>query len=231
MRLIGNWLKKVKLNFLFWVMKQKWYQWLMINVVPFLRLSTYYAMPSNENFIKWGPLMRRGYKKIQPGDIILTVDKKKLAAKVIGSATADHVGDHSFVPSHAALCVAKGEDFEIAEMTHHDFTRSTWEDVCYESTRVVILRCSAFDEYYINEVLIPECLSFKDKKYDTSFSMGVDELICSELVYFADKERRLVVNLDPILGFKPYISPIGLYKAKNCFVVWDSNEEGNEQPH
>jgi hypothetical protein len=84
MRLIGNWLKKVKLNFLFWVMKQKWYQWLMINVVPFLRLSTYYAMPSNENFIKWGPLMRRGYKKLQPGDIILTVDKKKLAAKVIG---------------------------------------------------------------------------------------------------------------------------------------------------
>jgi hypothetical protein len=51
------------------------------------------------------------------------------------------------------------------------------------------------------------------------------------LVYFADKERRLVVNLDPILGFKPYISPIGLYKAKNCFVVWDSNEQGNEQPH
>jgi hypothetical protein len=225
MRWIGKKLKKLKMEIIFWIIKQKWYQWLMINVVPFLRFSTYYALPSNNEFLKWGSLCRRGYKHLQPGDIILTVDDKKLGSMVIGGATADHVGETNFIPSHAALCVGKGEDFEVAEMTHHHFTESAWEDVCFESTRVVILRCKAFDEHYIKEVLIPTCKSFKDKKYDVTFSMGIETLICSELVYFADKERRLIVNLDPILGFKPYISPLGLYKAKNCFVVWDSDEE------
>ena len=227
MKWIGKKLKKLKLEILFWIMKQKWYQWTMIHVVPFLRFSTYYALPSNKEFQKWGALSRRGYKHLKPGDIILTVDDKKLGSMVIGGATADHTGENDFIPSHAAQCIGKGDDFEVAEMTHHHYTRSAWEDLCFEATRVVIMRCESFDDAYINDVVIPTCLGFKDKKYDLTFSMGIDTLICSELVYFADKERRLIVNLDPILGFKPYISPLGLYKAENCFVVWDSEKETN----
>ena len=218
-------LRKIWLESIFWFMKTRFYKWLLLSVIPFMRLSTYYSEPANEKFLKWGALARRGYKHLEPGDIILTIDNKKLGSAIIGAATSERTNDYSFTPSHAALCIAKDEDFEIAEMTHHHFTKSTWEDVCYESTRVVILRCKAWDEYYINKILIPECLSFENKKYDTSFSMGVEELICSELVYFADKERRLIVDLDPILGFKPYISPMGLYKSRNCSVIWDSEQE------
>jgi len=55
--------------------------------------------------------------------------------------------------------------------------------------------------------------------------MGVKALYCSELVYQSDFERRLDVNLEDLAGLgRKYISPDGLYKAKNVRVVWDSDE-------
>lgn len=194
--------------------------------MPYLRVSTYYALPSNPHYEKWGALAERGYEKLQPGDIILALDEKKLASIIIGQATAEEdPNSYPFVPSHAALCVSKNRTFEVAEMTHLDYTKSTWHDVCYEATRVVIIRCDDFDKDYIKNVLIPTSLSFDGKKYDVKFAQGIDELICSELVYFSDKEHRLDVSLDPVLGFQPYISPVGLLKAKNCKVIWDSDLE------
>ena len=228
MKLIGSIskrFKKIKLEILFWIISQKWYRWIMMNVIPYIRLTTYYALPENPDYDKWGALMNKGYESLQPGDIILAIDKEKLTTKVIGGATAEFgQGEVLFVPSHAALCVSKDGKFEVAEMTHTNFTQSTWSDICYEATRVVILRCVHWDKDYINKQVIPTCKSFKDKKYDVKFHQGADELICSELVYFSDPERRLDVSLDPILGFDPYISPVGLLKAKNCVLVWDSNK-------
>ena len=222
----GEGLRLLVSNILAWLYAQQWFHNFMIKVVPKLRLSTYYAEPTNKNYIKWGALARKGYKHLQPGDIILALDEKKLSNIIIGKATAKYAdGEVPFVPSHAALCVAKKSDFEIAEMTHHHYTKSTWEDVCYEATRVVIARCKDWDQSYVQKKVIPECLSFKDKKYDVIFDQGKKELICSELVYFADVERRLDVNLDPILGFKPYISPVGLLKGKNVEIIWDSEQE------
>jgi hypothetical protein len=197
-----------------------------MRIVPFLRLSFYYSRPSNKKYPTWGPLAFKGHQILQPGDIILSLDNKKLLTFIIGKATADNNPDlYPFVPAHAALCVDKDSIFEVAEMTHHDYTKSTWLDVCSEATRVVILRCNDFDQDYIKNVLIPTCLSFKDKKYDVKFIQGIAELACSEMVYFSDAEHRLDVKLDPIMGLAPYISPVGILNAKNCKVVWDSDLE------
>lgn len=207
---------------------QSWYTNLMVNIIPKLRMTTYYALPTNKKFEKWGALARIGHKHLKAGDILLALDEKKLSSKVIGNATAKFGdGEVDFVPSHAALCVEASYDskFEVAEMTHLDYTKSTWEDICFEATRVMIVRCTDWDEKYIKEKVIPTCLSFEDKKYDLKFEQGMKELICSELVYFSDPEKRLKVNLDPVLGFDPYISPVGLLKGKNVEIIWDSNKE------
>ncbi|MDD3412376.1 MAG: hypothetical protein PHY47_00060 [Lachnospiraceae bacterium] len=218
--------KKLWLKFLMWMMQRTFFHFIVMKIVPYLRFSVYYSKPSNKKYPTWGPLAYKGYQILQPGDLIFSLDAKKLLTFVIGKATADSDPSlYPFVPAHAALCVAKDSDFEVAEMTHHNYTKSTWMDVCSEATRVVIARCEDFDQSYIDNVLIPTCLSFEDKKYDVKFIQGIDELACSEMVYFSDAEHRLNVKLEPIMGLDPYISPVGLLNAKNCKVVWDSDLE------
>lgn len=209
-------LSKIRNNFLGWLMRTKLYNWLLKDVIPYIRFTTYYAHPTNKNYPKWGALLNEGYKQLKPGHIILTVDEKKLTTKLISAFT----GEEGF--SHAAQCLSKDGVFEIAEMTHSDFTRSTWADVCFESTRVVILECTDYDEEYIEvmKTLTPE---FSDKPYDNMFKMGIEALSCAELCYMYDYQNRMKVNLEPILGQKPYISPMGLYKGQNIRVVWDSD--------
>ena len=222
-----KYVRKLWLEQVFKIMNKPWYTKFMKDYLPKIRFSLYYSLPSNERFHNWGPLLNDLQSKIKAGDIILTIDEKKLTSLIIGKATASFSKDKSedsFVPGHAALVVATEGDYQVAEMTHLNFTKSTVSDVLYQSTRVVVLRCDAFDENYVQNVLVPTCNTFTDKVYDQRFQQGIQELICSELVYFADKERRLDVNLDPVLGFNPYISPVGLYKAKNCKVIWDSNK-------
>jgi hypothetical protein len=215
-------------KFLFWLVSTRLYLWAMKKVIPFIRFTTYYAIPENKKFAQWGPLERKGYARLQPGDLVFTIDKMKFSSMVIGRATAK-LGHKKplFTPSHIALCVAKGSEFEIAEMTHNDFTRSTWEDVTRGSTRVVIGRIDNWDKEYITDVVIPTTLSFSGKKYDDRFLMGEDSLACSELPYFADKERRAKVNLEPIIGTEPYITPVGWILADNIEFIWDSNAELN----
>ena len=106
-----------------WLTNTKLWAWLLIKVVPFIRFTTYYTDFRGHQFII-------GYKRLQPGDIILTKDKRKLTTVLIGGEF-----------THAALCVNLGRPYEIAEMTHHDYTKSFFFDVCKESDRVVILRC------------------------------------------------------------------------------------------
>ena len=219
-------LKKIWYTILFKIIRSNIYNWIMKKVIPFIRFSTYYALPENKDFIQWGALERRGYKYLKPGDLIFTIDNKKLASKIIGSATKNVGGKQPyFMPSHVALCVDLNSEFEIAEMTHHDYTKSTWNDVCRESTRVVIGRCKDWDEAYIQNTIIPMALSFKNKKYDNAFVMGIDSLACSELPYFADLEHRAKVNLQPVIGEQPYITPVGWVLGENIEIIWDSNLE------
>jgi len=192
-----------------WVTETKVYWWLLIHVIPYIRFSMYYT-----SFRGWK--YHAGYLLLQPGDIILTKDSKKLTTLLIGGTW-----------THAAQCVGKHgtsqyPGFEIAEMTHHHFTRSHFFDLCKESDRVAIIRCWSYDPCYVGAV-IEKCLSFKDAEYDVDFDLGVTQLYCSELVYQADFDRRLEVDLGDIAGLgTKYISPTGLWEAKNVDVIWDS---------
>ena len=190
---------------LVWFTNTYFYYWLLTKIVPYIRFTTYYPKIRGAKY-------HEGYRFLQRGSIVLTRDNKKLTSLLIGGEF-----------SHAAFCVSNSDrHYQIAEMTHNNYTKSWFFDLCKEADRVVILGCTAFDKYYVNEI-IDKCESFQDVKYDIHFKMGVKALYCSELIYEADFERRLQVELDDIRSLgREYISPDGLYHAKNTYVVWDS---------
>lgn len=182
----------------------------MTNVIPFVRMSMYYTTMRGWKY-------HRGYKLLKPGHIILTTDKSKLSTLIIGGEFA-----------HAGFCISKDGEFECAEMTHTNFTHSTFADMCFQADRVVIVECLAFDENYVKNVMIPKTLTFENSKYDDNFTLGLGNefLYCSEMVLEADVEKRMQVNLEDliVLGRK-YLSPTGLYKMSNGRIVWDSDKE------
>lgn len=220
-------LKKIKSRLLLAFMQTRVYSWLLLHVIPYIRFTTYYTSLRGWKYI-------RGYALLRPGDIILCLDRKKLTALLIP-------GDFS----HAALCVGKAQgdnpqppnplirgqikgestEWEVSEMTHTNYTKSCFFDICKESDRVAILRCKDWDPEYVKNV-IAACESFDNAVYDIKFDLGVQALYCSELVYQSDFERRLDISLDDIEGLgRQYISPTGLSKAKNCDWIWDSDRE------
>jgi len=192
---------------LVWLMNTQAYGWMLKHVIPYIRFTTYYTSLRGAKY-------QDGYRKLEPGHIILTIDKKKLTSLLIP-------GDFA----HAALCVSKfstSGNYEIAEMTHTDYTKSYFFDLCKEADRVVIMKCHDWDEEYTKKV-IAKCIEFEDAIYDVKFGFGVKALYCSELVYQSDFERRLDVNLEDLAGLgREYISPTGLYHANNIEIVWDS---------
>lgn len=193
---------------LVWFMNTRAYSWLLKHVIPYIRFTTYYTSLRGAKY-------KAGYAKLRPGHIILTLDRKKLTSMLIPGGFA-----------HAALCLNKSVgSYEIAEMTHTDYTKSYFFDICKEADRVVILKCTAWDAEYTKKV-IAKCRTFEGAVYDVQFAFGVKALYCSELIYQADFERRLQVNLEDLAGLgREYISPTGLFNAKNVRIVWDSDEE------
>tara|TARA_Y100000310_G_scaffold298173_1_gene331840 strand:- start:619 stop:1128 length:510 start_codon:yes stop_codon:yes gene_type:complete len=152
------------------------------------------------------------YKAIKPGDIILTVDNRKLTTKLIPGEWA-----------HAAVCVSKDKVFEVAEMTHTDYTKSTVADLCFEADRVRVLRGTKFT-YAYRKKFIEKCISFEGVPYDDQFVLGVKALSCSELVWASDFEGRLGLSLKDIAGLgREYISPTGIFKAKNVNGIIDTD--------
>lgn len=203
-------LNKLKNKFVLWLMDRDIYNFALKNVIPYIRFTTYYTSLRGWKY-------HLGYKLLKKGDIILTQDKKKLTTVVIGGEFA-----------HAALCVAKDGLFEVAEMTHTDYTKSCFFDLCKEATKVTVVRCTGWDEEYTEKV-VEECLKHEDATYDNKFQFGVKALYCSELVYLSDIEKRLKVSLEDLAGIgRPYISPYGLFLAENVEIVWES--EKSEMP-
>lgn len=207
----------MKKKLILWVTQTKTYNWFLMKVIPYVRFSTYYTNIRGRKYLA-------GYHLLKPGDIIVAKDDNKLTTKMIG-------GDFT----HAAFCIDKLNQlevfdpklYEVAEMTHTNYTESFFFDICKEADRVVILRCKDFDAAYIKSV-IEMCKSFSDRPYDGGFELGVKALYCSELVYQSDHEHRLQVSLEDVAGIgQPYISPTGLYKAKNVEVIYDSNTINN----
>ena len=166
------------------------YKWFLLDVIPYVRFSFYYTSIRGWQYYQ-------GYNRLKPGHILLTTDKWKLTSLLIPGEW-----------SHAALCVGKDRPCEIHEMTHHAFTQSLFFDICKESTRVAILRCTDWDDAYVEKV-IEKSWSFIDTPYDTSFLPGPRMLGCSEHVYEADLERRLrfgsVMTRQDALGAAAYL--------------------------
>lgn len=204
-----DWIKKTIYRKLIVILfETKLYRWLLLSVIPYIRFTCYYT-----SFRGWK--YQRGYRHLQTGDIVLTNDKWKLTSLLIPGEW-----------SHAALCIDKEHECEIAEMTHNNFTLSTFFDVCKEATRVSIWECPAWDPDYIYQVVIPTCLSFEKTPYDIRFEQGLAALGCSEMVFESDKEKRLGASDEDILGLgMPYVSPTGLSKAKHIRCKWDSDAE------
>jgi hypothetical protein len=198
-------LKQIYRKFLNWVMNTEVYHYLLKNIVPYIRFTLYYTSLRGWKYHKL-------YKVLEPGDIILTIDEKKLTTVLIPGEF-----------SHAAMCVSKDGLWEVSEMTHKDYTKSTFFDLCKESDRVVILRCKNCTQHQIDEA-IERCKSFEGAEYDVKFKFCIKALYCSELVYRSYEDNLLEVSLEDLVGLgRPYISPTGLYKAKNVYVVMDSS--------
>lgn len=190
---------------LLWFMQTNFYNWLLKNVIPYIRFTTYYADFDGHKY-------EQARAIVSPCDYILTTDDLKLTSILIPG-----------VVDHAALVITGHE--EIAQMTHHDFTIDTLFDICKESTRIIVMRCVDIYEDHAYKVKMGiKVQRFKGAKYDRQFTLGIGALYCSELVYQADYEHRIECDLTDLAGLgRPYISPTGLLIAKNCKCVYDSD--------
>ena len=186
-------------KFLCWLVSTRVYDFVIKSVIPYVRFTFYYPKFNGFQFGEARQLLR-------DGDIILCKDNKKLTTFLIGGEW-----------SHAALCVDWLSD-EILEMDHTGFHHGTFFDLCKQSDEICILRCEDWDEWYCGQVIAQAwALRSKGVGYDGEFKLGVEALYCSELIYQADFERRLCVNLDDLVGLgREYISPTGLYNAGKC---------------
>ena len=204
-------MSKLKEKICSFIMKSRFFEFLLIRILPFVRFNPYYTEIRGWKY-------KRGYSLLCPGDIILSKDRWKLLSAFIPGGFA-----------HAALCIAKGdgEEFEVAEMTHTGYTKSAFFDICKEADRVVILRCHDWDEDYIRRV-VETCRSFDGKRYDVTFSSDLDSLYCTQLVVESDIEKRLKISFVrlPVAG-RPVHTPACLYSAENISVIWDSDRERN----
>lgn len=191
-------------------MRWRLYRWITHRVVPKIRLSWGYTGMSEAAF--WD-----GEWHWQPGDIILTSDRAKLSTKLIPGTFP-----------HAMLAVGKklpelgvGHGGFIAQMTSKGYSEIGWYETCKESDRVLICRCRDWDYRYVTRVVVPTCRSFANKQYDLAFELTRQSLYCSELIYQADPERRLQLNMTDVLGM-PMVLADDLLAAENVDVVWDS---------
>jgi hypothetical protein len=209
-------MRKLRNALILWLMSTRVYAWALEHVIPYIRFTTYYTSLRGSKY-------HAGYNVLQPADIITTVDRKKLTSLLIPGEMC-----------HAALCVGLrklGWPYEVVEMTHTNYTKSDFFDICKESDRVVILRCKDWVGSY-RDAVIEAALSFEGAHYDSAFDLGIQSLYCSELDYQADRRAaeklreapRLQVDLADLAGLgRPYISPDGLLFAKNVVCVWDSD--------
>jgi len=192
-------------RFAFWVMETRLYNWIL-DKIPYVRFNTYYSAIRGFTY-------REGFELLRVGDIILTKDNWKLTSFIIPGELP-----------HAALCLSKSPErgFEVAEMTRVGYKKSEFYDICHEADRVVILRCTDWDDEYIGKV-VETCLTFEGLDYDNKFELGVKALYCSELVVASDPEKRLKVSYEDLIGLgRPYISPTGILRGENIEMIWDS---------
>lgn len=202
-----DWLLKLLKPVILWYLDTKFHRWLLLDVFPRLRFSNKYTRLDGQDY-------RVAYDRLRPGDIILTSDKRNATTKFVGG-----------LYTHALFCVAKdpsgSEKTELVEMVGEGFKEIDFYEMAKQCDELAIIRCEDFDPDYI-ERMIKKAFSFRGTPYDVKFQFesGYKGLYCSELVYEIDFERRLQVSLEDVAGIgRQYISPTGLFKAKNGSII------------
>lgn len=194
-------LYRITINY---IMHTKLYKFMLKHVIPYIRFTTYYTKLRGKKYHKL-------YSSLKSGDVILTIDKKKLTTLLIPGEF-----------SHAAMCVSTDQNWEVSEMTHDDYTKSTFFDICKESDRVVILRPDLNQDAM--EKAIQKCKSLEGAEYDALFDLGVESLYCSELIYQSYENNSLESNLEDFVGLgRQYLSPTGLLHSKKLKLIIDSD--------
>lgn len=182
----------MKTKFLLWLMGTRFYRFLLKYVIP--QIQFFSATGPSYSFKE---SMRR---TMRAGDVVLTKSSFHLTNLLIGGRF-----------SHAAIVV--GPD-KIAEMTSNDFDVRSVDEFSKHCTKISLLRLHTNDQAYATQMAI-NAMSFSDRDYDYRFTLGVDALYCSELIYQSDTEKRLQCDLTDLVGMgTQYISPAGLYDAK-----------------
>jgi hypothetical protein len=179
--------------------------WGVREVLPRLRFPTW-GVPQG--------LRARGKRNLRTGDILLSVS-------AIGLSSILTPGF-----DHAALVLGAEPDAHlsaIGEMTRHGFGVVTWREFCNHSRRVLICRCTDFEEGYIAE-MVARCIKVGHvAAYDMQAEQGDKELTCAELVYEADFARLLKIKpWRPWWSLAEVLTPQQLLDAGNVIVVWDS---------
>lgn len=204
-----------------------WYR-ILKYTIPFIRLTTYYPQ------LKKDLIFVELYRNLEPADILFQVDDKKLTTIGIGGEW-----------SHVGICVGKGEGkVEIVDMTHIGFRKIDFFTFCKESTRIAIGRIKddrwdkEYKELFLSMVWLEEGSEYnftfraKEKhdprKHGPTNKDGVKVHkfnYCSQLPMVADIDDIIDANWEDLAGLGvPYISPTGLYKAKNLEVIIDTGK-------
>lgn len=195
-----------------WYLNTSFNRWVVLKLLPKLRFSNTYAKLSGLDY-------RLAYDRLKAGDIVLSTDKANLSTKLVGGKY-----------THAMFCVGKDSSgralVEIVEMVGEGFKETDFFSVCKQADEIAVVRCDSFDPEYI-EKMVEKAITFRGTPYDVKFEMesGYKALYCSELVYDIDFEHRLEVSLEDIAGLgREYISPTGLFKAKNASIIFKSKK-------
>ncbi len=218
----------MKAKFIYWLTSTSFWHWLLIQELPFIRMP-YYTRFEGDKFVE-------GYRVLSPGQFLLCIDEKKLTTLLVPG----------FV-THAAFVTGNclkmgGIEYEVAEMTHRNFSKSYWFTICKESSRVFICDCLDWDSDFKSKML-GSIRRFYGALYDIKFKFDVTSLYCSELIYQLDRvannpgcsdsqlaedtlKGRMQVDISDFAGIgQEYISPDGLLFGKNVRILWDSDGE------
>lgn len=181
---------KIKL----WILQSSLWRFFITQVLWRFRFSNGYGKYDGAQF----EALRA---KLNRGDILFSSDRHKLVSYLIPGEV-----------SHAAIYV---NSVCVIEATHLGVQVTTLFDFCKESDLVIAGRCINFDEDY-TESFIANARELIGKPYDASLSLGTEALYCSELIYQADRQKRIKYNLKDLVGLgRPYISPQGLLESTN----------------
>ena len=117
--------KLIRNKLLYRFMETKFYNWLLHDVLPKLRLSNSYTEMDGLD-VKWIQ------KLAKPGDILLSVDYKNITTAIIGGEFA-HAG---FVTSNNLFLQLE----EVSEMVAEGYHETHLNSFCFHSDRVALLR-------------------------------------------------------------------------------------------